>query len=65
MTEDFEVFGDQWVYCSQHRAVHKTNWCTVSVIDKVALGVSTQQEGVEKCRNLGLGLHCDNIKEPK
>jgi len=56
MTEDFEVFGDQFVYCSQHRRVHKTGWCTVGPEDKVALGVSTQEEGVNKCRHLGLKL---------
>ena len=62
-TEDFKVFGDQWVYCAQHRSVHTTNWCTVSISDKVALGVTSPQEGIEKCRRLGLSLYCDDDKK--
>ncbi len=58
-TEDQITFGNQWIYCAQHLTVHKTGWCTVSVIDKIALGVNTQKDGIEKCRRLGLKLYKD------
>lgn len=58
ITEDEKVFGkDQWVYCSEHLRPHLTGWCTVTVRDKVALGValpSTEHEAYNKCIELGL-----------
>jgi len=56
-TDDFRVFGDQYVYCSNHLTVHKTGWCKDESKYKVALGVSTQEEGIQKCKSLGLKLH--------
>ena len=57
--EDYKIFGKQFVYCFQHLSVHETNWCSVSVDDKVGLGVNTKEEGIEKCRKLGLPLFID------
>lgn len=54
--DDFEVFGDQWVYCRSHKNPHKTGWCTVSPQNKVALGVDTYEEAVEKCIDFGFEL---------
>ena len=33
------VFAGDWVYCSQHLTAHTMGWCTVSIEDKVGLGV--------------------------
>lgn len=56
------IFGG-WVYCSQHRAAHRTGWCTIGNRDKLGLGdVETQREAEEKCRSFGLPLHCDYLK---
>lgn len=62
-TEDVKVFGaDTWVYCRQHMRVHQTGWCTVDTRDKIALGVKTAQEGMDKCREFGLELYSDKHK---
>jgi len=56
-TEDYTVFGDTWVYCSQHRRPHPTGWCTVSPRDKMGLGTNVASEAYDKCRAMGLYLH--------
>lgn len=58
--EDFKIFGNTWIYCSQHRRVHSTGWCTVSIRDKVGLGISntgekSELEAIKKATQLGLG----------
>lgn len=59
-TEDFEVFGDTWIYCNQHLRPHLTNWCTVPVNDKVGLGIPNAFGGdiaaVVKCQHMGLKI---------
>ena len=62
ITEDQKIFGDTLVYCSQHRRVHSTGWCTVGVSDKVGLGIpggiagteDDVKKGVEKAKRFGL-----------
>lgn len=50
-TEDVAAFGaGAWIYCSQHMKPHQTGWCTVSVRDKVGLGVDNAKAALEKCR---------------
>lgn len=50
-TEDVAAFGkDAWIYCSAHRGSHQTGWCTVSVRDKIGLGVDNADAAYEKCR---------------
>lgn len=62
--EDVAAFGrNAWVYCSQHMKVHQTGWCSVSVRDKIGLGVKTAQEGEAKCRQFGLELYRDKFKD--
>jgi hypothetical protein len=57
-TEDETVFGaDAWVYCSQHVKPHQTGWCSVSVRDKIGLGVDNAQAAYEKCRAFGLKIY--------
>jgi hypothetical protein len=59
-TDDARVFGpNTYVYCSQHLKAHQTGWCTVSVRDKVALGVDNAQDAYAKCRALGLHIYGD------
>lgn len=67
LTEDEKIFGkDQMVYCHQHLRPHSTGWCTVSVMDKVGLGLSRQETAAafSKCRYLGLKLADDHEKVP-
>ncbi len=59
ITEDARVFGDMYVYCTQHLNAHPTGWCSVSVRDKIGLGVNTAAEAYQKCREFGLKLHHD------
>lgn len=55
--EDEAAFGkDAWVYCSQHMRPHQTGWCTVSVRDKVGLGVASSEAAYEKCQAWGFPL---------
>ena len=67
LQNDAVVFGtDQWIYCTQHLAVHSTGWCTVGTEDKIGLGIlrSVDIEGkkaAEKCRRVGLKLFQDKI----
>lgn len=59
-TEDEMVFGKgQMIYCHQHLRPHSTGWCTVPVMDKVALGLKNDQyaEAFSKCRYLGLKIY--------
>jgi hypothetical protein len=63
-TEDEALFGrGAWIYCRQHMKVHATGWCSVSIRDKIGLGVDTAQEGVEKCRAWGFDLYQDRNQE--
>jgi len=61
-TEDEAMFGHgAWVYCGQHMNAHPTGWCSVSVRDKVGLGISGRgaevaQEARAKCQEFGLPL---------
>jgi hypothetical protein len=56
-TDDEVVFGkDEWVYCAQHLRPHKTGWCTVGIMDKVALGVDNEKDAYAKCERLGLKI---------
>lgn len=65
MTEDEVVFGKgQWVYCNQHLRPHMTGWCTVTVFNKVGLGVATEEEAYKKCGFWGFKIFEDKgIKE--
>lgn len=66
VANDELVFGpDAWVYCRQHMRAHETGWCSVSVRDKVALGVKTATEAQDKCRDWGFPLYVDLQKEPR
>ena len=57
LADDYIAFGpDQFVYCGSHRRPHRTGWCTVSVSNKLGLGVLTHEEAVAKCRKFGLKL---------
>lgn len=58
-TEDFEVFGDTWVYCNQHLRPHTTGWCTVGVKNKVGLGVTCEKEAYEKCKHFNFTIFRD------
>lgn len=59
-TEDVVAFGrDAWVYCRQHMKAHQTGWCSVGAHDKVALGVTTANEAINKCREWGFALYHD------
>ena len=66
MEEDAKVFGEnQWVYCRQHMKPHATGWCSVSVNDKLGLGISgndTQaaKDAYEKCREWNLPIYGEN-----
>lgn len=66
-TEDAKVFGeDVIIYCGQHLNPHATGWCTVSLRDKVSLGIKfgpssksydeAMREAGDKCQRLGLKL---------
>jgi hypothetical protein len=59
-TEDEVVYGEgAWVYCAQHMNAHPTGWCTVSVRDKLGLGIVGHEKGkeaIEKCKAFGLEL---------
>lgn len=63
LTDDEKAFGvDAWVYCSQHRNAHLTGWCTVSVRDKLGIGLVGQENGraaLEKCRMFHLPIRGD------
>lgn len=54
--EDFQVFGEGFVYCFEHVNPHSTGWCTVPVHRKVGLGVKTHAEAIQKCQQLGFKL---------
>lgn len=41
---DDKVYGTKFVYCTQHRRVHETGWCTVNVVDKIALLSATLED---------------------
>lgn len=41
---DDKVYGTKFVYCTQHCRVHDTGWCTVPVVDKIALLSETLEE---------------------
>ncbi len=63
-TEDLVEFGEgTFVYCAQHLAPHRVGWCTVSLMNKVALGKTwlgepmTVESAVYKCQYLGLKLY--------
>ena len=43
-TEDMEEWGDAWVYCNQHRRVHKTGWCTVKPGNKICICSGNKSE---------------------
>lgn len=45
---DDRVYGTQFVYCTQHCRVHETGWCTVAVVDKIALLSKTLKEAEEE-----------------
>lgn len=54
---DVAAFGrGAWVYCNQHLKPHLTGWCSVSVRDKIGLGVSTPEEAYAKCEAWGLKI---------
>lgn len=56
-TEDEKAFGYcAWIYCHDHMRPHQTGWCSVPNSHKVALGVGTYEEAVEKCRLLELPI---------
>jgi len=61
-TEDETIFGHgAWVYCRQHMNAHPTGWCSVSVRDKVGLGLAgtsaeIAQQARAKCQEYGLPL---------
>ncbi len=60
--EDFQMFGDCYVYCNQHLNVHKTGWCTVSVRNKISLGKfeNTHQgllDALNKAEEFGLKIY--------
>jgi len=52
--EDYKTFGEDFVYCRQHLRPHSTGWCTVSVSEKIALGVPTTEEAYKKCESFKL-----------
>ena len=60
--EDYQEWGDAWVYCNQHFSVHKTGWCTVGVSNKVCLcsKEKTIEEAIEKCRKWGFKIYGDD-----
>ena len=58
---DNEVFGNTWIYCSAHRRVHGTGWCTISVSNKLGLGIENNgeeslKEAAVKAKLFGLPL---------
>ena len=59
--EDYNVFGGTWVYCNQHMKPHMTGWCSVSVRDKIGLGIEGKQENAQeayaKARAFGLPIY--------
>jgi hypothetical protein len=57
---DVATFGrGAWVYCKQHMKAHEVGWCSVSVRDKIGLGVATAKEAQQKCRDWGFELYHD------
>jgi len=55
---DVAAFGrGAWVYCKQHCKPHQTGWCSVSVSDKIGLGVSSVDAAYAKCREWKLHLY--------
>lgn len=59
---DVAAFGrGAWVYCSQHMKPHQTGWCSVSVRDKIGLGVSTAEEAYTKCRDWKLPIYGEKL----
>ena len=65
--QDDTVLG-QFVYCSSHRRVHNTGWCTVSNMNKVGLDVGSLDEGEGVVKAAGFLLHghagaCDGCGE--
>lgn len=58
-TEDYQEWGDAWVYCNQHLRPHKTGWCTVDVRDKVCLGNCdmSEEDAYKKCREWNFKLY--------
>lgn len=55
-TEDERVFGDVWVYCSQHMRPHRTGWCTVSARDKTKLDATNAPDAYAECKERGLEI---------
>lgn len=45
---DDSIYACKYVYCSQHRRVHETGWCTVSVIDKIPLVSLNEKDANEE-----------------
>jgi len=45
---DDKVYGTKFVYCVQHCRVHETGWCTVAVVDKIALLSETLEEAAKE-----------------
>lgn len=73
MTEDEKVFGrETFVYCSKHRMVHTTGWCSVGAENKVGLGLlvdrtdseAATKKAEEKCVRLGLLMWEVNSERP-
>lgn len=61
--EDVAAFGrGVWVYCRQHVKPHETGWCSISLRDKIGLGVKTAKEAYAKCEDWGLKIYDPNAK---
>lgn len=58
-TEDFEKWGDIWVYCNQHLRAHPTGWCSVDVRDKTPLEATGHVQAIQECRDRGFKLFDD------
>lgn len=53
ITKDKQIFGDCYVYCSQHLRPHKTGWCTVHVSEKIKLNAENNEDVFDECKNKG------------
>lgn len=52
-----------YVYCHQHLGPHTSGWCTVSITQKTALSAQTREDAVKECREKGLKLYDDIVRD--
>lgn len=51
-----KVFGSDYIYCSQHRTIHSSGMCNVSIVNKYPLVSTTRGASFEESRSLGFPM---------